>query len=170
MVTLPFQLPFFRKSPDRTWIVQKAVREVEAGRRLAIYDRETGLFAYWYLLLRFEEERKRAERYGHHLSVMLVELRGDADFVDRDGVTAWLQHRMRSCDLATHLGDGRYLVLMPETDAEAAATGAGRLSAQFKDAVAIGLTAFPADGTELLELETVACERLSLQHAVRKVA
>ena len=37
-------------------------KQVEEGRKLAIYDRETGLYAYWYLVLRGEDECARAPR------------------------------------------------------------------------------------------------------------
>jgi PleD family two-component response regulator len=161
MVNLRSYFPILRRrDPERDLIVEKAVREAAARRRLAINDRETGLYAYWYLRQRFEEERKRSERYGHPLSVMLIEVRQDADLLARDSLADWLLRRTRSCDLAGHLGDGRYIVFMPETTAEAAALGTVRLSEQFGDTIAVGLSAFPADGSKLVELEMAAQGRL----------
>jgi hypothetical protein len=40
--------------------LEKVSAQAEAGRRLAIYDRQTGLLAYWYIRHRFEEEAARA--------------------------------------------------------------------------------------------------------------
>ncbi len=44
-------------------------RLADEGRKLAIYDRATGLYAYWYLQMRAEEEMSRAGRYHKPLSV-----------------------------------------------------------------------------------------------------
>jgi GGDEF domain-containing protein len=162
MLGLRPRVPFLKKrDPRREIVIEKATREAEAGRRLVMYDRETGLYAYWYLAQRFQEERQRTERYGHSLSVLVVELRQRGGFVSRDKMTACLLKRTRSSDLATHLGDGRYLVLLLETDAAAATVSAARLQAEFGDEVAVGLSSYPDDGIRLADLQSVAQERLS---------
>ena len=97
--------------------VERVSREAEANRRLAIYDRDTGLYAYWYLTRRIDEEAQRAERYGHAFSLMLIRVEQGNNCAAMDKVTEWLSSRLRSSDLVTHLGDGRYLALLPETAA-----------------------------------------------------
>jgi hypothetical protein len=91
---------------------------------------------------------------------MLIEIRQDADLFARDSLTECLLRRTRSCDLAGHLGDGRYLILMPETTEAAAARGAARLTEQFEGSIAVGVSSFAVDGVELAELEAAAEGRL----------
>ena len=54
-------LPFRRKETPSE-LLNRAVEEADRGRQLAIYDRDTGLMAKWYLILRCEEECYRAIR------------------------------------------------------------------------------------------------------------
>jgi GGDEF domain-containing protein len=134
-------------------LIEKAAREAESGRRLAMYDRQTGLFAHWYLQRRFEEEAHRAERYSTPLSAILIEVKNDDTFRTRDEVTAWLGHELRSTDLATHLGDGRFLAVLTETGVDVASAIAGRMTERFPKMLAIGLGSWPEDGLSLRDLQ-----------------
>lgn len=142
----------------RDALVKKAEREAESGRRLAMYDRETGLYAYWYLARRFEEEARRSERYSRPLSVIVVEVRSDEAYRTQDEVRNWLDQSLRSTDLATHLGAGCYLALLTETPLTDAAAIAARLAQSFPQNIAIGLGC-PDDGASLEEVQKVAERR-----------
>ena len=79
----PFRMNFFRfgsrRRQDRLDLERKLTRQVEAGRKLVIYDQETGLLASWYLALRCEEECYRSRRYGRSLSLLVVRAVGESE-------------------------------------------------------------------------------------------
>src|SRR5437763_15180016 len=70
---------FARIRPREGAFTERLQRQVEQGRRLAIYDHDTGLFAEWYLAMRLDEECSRAGRYSAPLSVILVAVAPSAD-------------------------------------------------------------------------------------------
>jgi len=153
---LPRFVPQF--AADRA-VLDKATREAEAGRRLAMYDRETGLFAHWYLAKRFEEETRRSERYSRPLTVITMEVRGMQAREVQAELRDWLDQSLRSTDLASHLGGGRYLALLTETLLEEAAALAARLAARFPENLEIGLGCFPEDGSRMEDVQHVAERR-----------
>jgi GGDEF domain-containing protein len=118
------------------------------GERLAIYDRETGLLAYWYFSLRMEEEVVRCGRYGQTFSLLLLEAQtGRWASDDEKALFKMLGDSFRDSDLVAHLGNLRFIVLMTSTDAPGAMVVQERLEAdeQFRD-ISVGLASFPADG------------------------
>ena len=143
----------------REQILEKLSKEADAGRRLAIYDRETGLYAHWYLQRRFADEAKRADRYSRPLSVIVVEVPQADGFRSRDQMTEYLGQRLRGGDIASHLGDGRYFVYLPETEADDAERAAERIRWVAPN-VATGIAAYGSDGEELLTLQSIAEVRL----------
>lgn len=149
-----------RIAPHRDALLEKAGREAESGRRLAMYDRETGLFAHWYLARRFEEEARRSQRYSRPLSVIAMEVRcEDGAYRVQDELRNWLDESLRSTDLASHLGGGFYVALLTETAMEDASGIAARTAERFQADVAIGLGCFPGDGDTLAEVQKVAERR-----------
>lgn len=141
-------------------MIDKASREAESGRRLAMYDRETGLYAHWYLSRRFEEEARRSERYSRALSVVAMEVRcEDEAYRIQDELRNWLDQSLRSTDMASHLGGGRYVALLTETEMDDASALAARTAERFPEKVAIGLGCFPEDGSTLEEVQKVAERR-----------
>lgn len=103
-----------RTSPS---VIARIVAQAQAGRRLAIYDRQTGLFAHWYLVLRGEEECARAERYQHKLSLVIIEpscASRQRAWEVRDKIARWVQSQLRATDIAGYVGNGRFVVLAPE--------------------------------------------------------
>src|SRR5688572_2846988 len=151
---------FSRPQPEQhEVVVERLRRESEANRRLAMYDHDTGLYAYWYLVQRIDEEAKRAERYGHGFSLMLIGVQQGKNFGALDRVTEWLNGRLRSCDLVTHLGDERYLALLPETGHAEAQAGSDRLRSHCPQLVSVGVSAFPDDGGSRIELLAAAEQR-----------
>ncbi len=139
--------------------LRRVTERVSEARRLAIYERETGLLARWYFGLRGQEECLRAGRYDHDLSLLLVAAPAGTWTVEGQ-FADWLQRHTRSTDLCTHLGGGRYLLLLPETGAAGARALLSRMQAQ---AVPVegAIGCYRMDGETLEELQQAAEQRLS---------
>ena len=154
------RLPIFgRHDPSHDALLAKASREAESGRRLAMFDRQTGLYAYWYLVRRFEEEAQRAERYSRPLTAMVIEVMRDENYKTLGELTAWLEQELRGTDLACHLGDGRFLIVLTETSLADGAAIAARMAERFPKTLAMGLGSFPEDGSQLDEVKKAAERR-----------
>lgn len=127
------------------------VKEIAAqGRKLAIYDRGTGLYAYWYLQLRADEEILRAARYQKPLSCVSVwATTPDAIARVRDGLKGEL---LRGNDLAGYLNNGHFVILLPETPEQGADIVLDRLRTALGDQISGARVSFPADGKSFDEL------------------
>jgi GGDEF domain-containing protein len=149
-----------RGSPANEALVLKMAESAEAGRRLAIYERETGLLAHWYLSLRGKEECDRAARYNRPLTLLLVEpARESNTWAVQGQLAGWLKSKVRSVDTAGYLGNGRFVLLMAETDIAAAM----RVIACLQDDIAevqTGLSAFGADGVTFDNMYAAAWQTL----------
>jgi GGDEF domain-containing protein len=148
---------FHRQSHKQ--LIEKAGTQAEAGRRLAMYDRQTGLLASWYIRGRFNEEAKRAARGDRSLSIVVLRAPKATGFADADQVVTWLSGRIRPYDLATHLGDGEFMVVMPETAAGDAEGLVRRISSAVEGVVA-GVSSYPDDALSFDDLTEVARSRL----------
>jgi diguanylate cyclase (GGDEF)-like protein len=105
--------------------------------RLATTDPLTGLANRRHLLAELEKELRRAARSGRPLSMLMVDLDRFKGVNDRYGhavgdavlvaVADRCQARLRAIDLCGRIGGEEFVVLLPETDAEGAATTAERL-------------------------------------------
>jgi GGDEF domain-containing protein len=112
------------------------------GRRLVIFDRATGLYAYWYLQLRAAEEISRARRHTkgvHCISVWA----STPDAID--AVRSRLKDSLRDHDLAAYLNNGHFVVLLTETDHEGSEIVRGRILHGLEPAVTAGIASFPGD-------------------------
>lgn len=145
--------------------LDEALGRVNAGRKLVIYERETGLFAYWYIALRCEEECYRAQRYQRPLSIAVVEPDQTSDsWTVAEQITRALEKRLRKADLPGYLGNARFVLVMPETDQD----GALGVLRRIKEDVAEtrwGLAAFPQDGHDFDRLYEIAARRLDVEDA-----
>ena len=122
-----------------------AVQQMAAeGRKLAIYDRATGLYAYWYLQLRADEEISRSARYEKPLSCVDIW----AETPDAiEGVRAALKGELlRDNDLAGYLNNGHFVILLPETAAAGADIVLDRMRTRFGSEISGARVSFPADG------------------------
>ena len=131
-----------RTSPS---VIARLFAQTQAGKRLAIYDRQTGLFAHWYLQLRGEEECARAERYNHKLSLILIEpaiLASSSAWEIRDQVGRWIQTQLRATDIAGYVGNGRFVVLAPEAGPKEANMLIRRIRALIPD-IDVATVVFP---------------------------
>ncbi len=95
---------------------------MDAGAGLPISE-VTGLYRSWIFRQRLAEEVARDDRYGHYFAVLLLE---PADLLVLPSATDYaeaareLQHCLRAGDFAAQYDEERFVVLMPETDSEAA--------------------------------------------------
>ncbi|HEY5434736.1 MAG TPA: diguanylate cyclase [Candidatus Limnocylindrales bacterium] len=105
--------------------------------RLATVDPLTGIANRQAVLSRVDEEIARAARYGHPLSVVLVDLDHFKRLNDTHGhaagdrvlhhVAQLLNANVRAVDLAGRYGGEEFLVVLPETDVDAAGSLAEKL-------------------------------------------
>ena len=86
----------------------------------------------FYLTLRCTEEAYRAHRYGRPLALLLVEVVSGPDSVQLEKqFQSWLLGHLRASDVGGYLGEGRYAILLPEADADAARGLEARLRSEF---------------------------------------
>ncbi|MDI6856767.1 MAG: hypothetical protein QME71_00390 [Dehalococcoidia bacterium] len=154
-------LTWRRHSAAGDGLVEKAAKEAETGRKLVIYERTTGLFAYWYMAMRTEEECARATRYEMPFALAVVEpATGSNEWALHGLLSDWLQANTRATDLAGYAGNGRFLVLMVQTNEAAAVAVLERLRSQIAN-VEAGISVFPTDGASFAELYATAQSRLA---------
>lgn len=119
-----------------------------------------GLASAVYLSWRCEEECYRAHRYGRPLTLLVAELVGESDSSRAERkLQNWLRSHVRMSDIAGYLGDGRYAILLPETDREGARGLETRLRWEFPR-VNTGIAVHPQDGRNL-EVLVEAARRVS---------
>ena len=112
------------------------------GRRLAIYDRATKLYAYWYLQLRGDEEVARARRYGKPLSLISL-WAASPELIEE--LAAYLHEHLRDTDLAGYLNNGHFVVLLCETPHEGARIVLDRTLEAFGGRVESACVTYPND-------------------------
>lgn len=155
---IPFRRP---PKPRRKDLVQRASDLAAEGRRLAIYDKETGLFSIWFMELRSAEECYRAVRYGRSLALVVLEVEPNAQAQKVVAALAsWLMTERRRSDLPAYLGNGLVAILMPETDVRAA-DGARARICRFFPGVKAGVGCYPYDGGNFEQLKAYALRQLA---------
>ncbi len=105
--------------------------------QLSITDSLTGLFNARYLYERLETEISRAKRYGHPLSLLMLDIDYFKRFNDAYGhlsgdealrqVALVLRESSRETDTVARYGGEEFCVILPETDAGSAAVIAERI-------------------------------------------
>jgi len=133
-----------------------------------VTDPLTGLVNAEYLSLKVEEECKRAARYGQMLSLVVIEVKGFDQLVERHGrsvgdeslleIAGVLLCESRDVDVAGRIGAARFHLLLPNTPAEGARVVARRIGENLRQrrvavegaelviAVRMGLAAVDRDG------------------------
>jgi hypothetical protein len=141
-------------------LLQRAATQAESGRKLAIYERDTGFLAYWYLELRCMEECYRAVRYSHPLALMVVEPSpGHDEWTVQGEIAGLLRSSAREADLISYTGNGRFVAVMPETTRNGANKLAGRLRKGLPT-IDVAVSAYPENGETLSDLLQAAVLQL----------
>ncbi|MBV9848395.1 MAG: sensor domain-containing diguanylate cyclase [Armatimonadetes bacterium] len=162
-------LPYTRRDMERVRALanQAAAAIVNARHHRDVTDRAetdglTGLFNRRHIQAALESERRRALRYGHPLSVIMLDIDNFKSYNDTYGhtqgdvlikmVAGLLRANFRSVDIVGRYGGEEFIVLLPETTKEEAGHTAERLRQS------VAATAFPgfADDPEMAVLKTVS--------------
>ena len=152
----------------------------EQIRQLALTDPLTGLANYRLLLNALDSEIKRSNRTGRPFAVLLLDLNGLKKINDLYGhlvgsralcrVANILQIHCRAVDTAARFGGDEFVVVLPETEREAAQHVAKRISEELRNdgeqpsvSVSVGAAVFPEDGKTIDELLAAADRALYRQ-------
>jgi diguanylate cyclase (GGDEF)-like protein len=110
--------------------------------RLSVTDRLTDLYNHGYLHQRLDEELERAARFGHQLSVIMLDIDDFKQFNDRYGhpkgdsvlraVSSIVRQNLREIDVAARYGGEEFVLVLPETDLAGAAAVAERIRASME--------------------------------------
>jgi len=147
----------------------------------AATDPLTGLYNRRLFEEYFEKELNRARRYDLSLALIVLDLHMFKDVNDRYGhprgdevlrlAASTLRHSMRTSDFAFRIGGDEFALLLPQADAEQAATLGRRIRINFAAvmqphrmdfplALDYGLAVYPQDGDQTSVLMKVADDRL----------
>jgi diguanylate cyclase (GGDEF)-like protein len=109
----------------------------EEAHRLAITDELTGFYNARYFTGRVQQELQRATRYGHPLSLVMIDSDSLKHVNDRFGheegnrylveLAQIIRDNVRGTDIVARFGGDEFLVLMPETEPAAAVATADRI-------------------------------------------
>jgi len=136
---------------------------------LAVTDPLTGLANYRRLLDAFDSEVKRYGRTGRSFAVLLLDLDGLKKINDAHGhlvgsralsrLAGILRIHCRDIDTAARYGGDEFVLVLPETDSEAAQRVAERISERLRNddeepflSVSTGTAIYPQDGRTIDEL------------------
>jgi len=128
----------------------------------AITDGLTGLYNRRHVQSALADERQRAQRYGHSLSVIMLDVDGFKSYNDTYGhpqgdvllkmLAAILREQTREVDIVGRYGGEEFIVLLPETPKIEALRTAERLRAAVAGAIFPGF----ADDTDMVVLKTIS--------------
>jgi diguanylate cyclase (GGDEF)-like protein len=136
--------------------------------QMAFYDQLTGLHNYRFFSMRIEEELRRAKRYRHQLSLLMLDIDHFKKFNDTHGhpggnialrhLSALLKEAARETDIVARYGGEEFAIILPETTKRLAVEMAARLrlnieaspvamedGSHHRITVSIGVATFPRD-------------------------
>ena len=124
---------------------QKELRRSTALLRKTGSDPETGLFDRFGLLHRLGLELSRSQRYRRPLSMAVLVPDGVADKERVRRCAILIRERIRTPDFIAHLGDGIFVVVLPESNSHGTDAICSRLSAELQDATGLAFRTSSAD-------------------------
>jgi len=141
---------------------------------MAVTDGLTKLYIRRHLLQRTEEELRRARRYQHPLSLLMLDIDHFKELNDTYGHQAGdlvlvelariFKRTIRGTDMAGRYGGEEFCIVLPETDPEGALAIAERLRKEIEEyefvyeqkplkvTISIGIATFPTHSMEMKEL------------------
>jgi len=157
----------------------------EHARQLATRDALTGLANYRRLLDALDQEIKRHGRTAKSFAVLLLDLDGLKKINDAHGHTVGnralcrlanvLEMHSREIDTAARYGGDEFVVVLPETESEAAQHVAKRVAEQLRSdgeepplTVSVGTAVYPRDGRTIEELLRAADNALYAKKGASK--
>ena len=168
-------MPIWEKYSDLQEKIHELDKYVDELSGSALIDYKTGLYTRRYIDERIDEEIKRAERYQHFLSLVVIHFDSNFNLSKKtqkkdslqvtQKLSSLLKDRMRRMDVAFRYDDNKFFVLLPETDSEGGQLVANRLKNDFEEflyqgpvssekAIAVGVGTYPSDartGKELID-------------------
>ena len=143
--------------------------------RLSVTDRLTDLYNHGHMKQRLDEEFKRAARFGHSLSLIMLDIDDFKSFNDTFGhprgdillkaVSGVIRTSLRTMDIAARYGGEEFVVVLPETDTQGALAVAERIRADVEairldgpdselamKTVSVGVATFPDHAVSSLRL------------------
>jgi diguanylate cyclase (GGDEF)-like protein/PAS domain S-box-containing protein len=123
-------------------------------KELSITDSLTKLYNSRHFFTQLRHEVERASRYGHHLSLILLDIDNFKKYNDSYGhlegdkvlavLATAMRDNLRQTDTAYRYGGEEFTVLLPETECEKALIVAERMRKSFETAAL-----YPMDGSEI---------------------
>ncbi len=120
----------------------------EKTKKLAITDGLTGLFNHRYFVKCLRNEINRAKRYGHELSVLIIDIDHFKHYNDTNGhlqgneaikkVTHAMKEVTRTMDVLSRYGGEEFAVILPETSSDQALQTAKRICKSVEDIAVFG--------------------------------
>jgi diguanylate cyclase (GGDEF)-like protein len=171
-ITKPFNLDQIKivvaKTLERSRLRKKA-EEGELYKQLSRIDGLTELYNYTFFQQLLKTEVERAGRYGHQLSLLMIDIDNFKGYNDAYGHPAGddalrrlarvMSRAVRGCDYIARYGGDEFVVVLPETDQSEARTIGERLrtlvskttfdgareGGEFEITVSVGLATYPKD-------------------------
>lgn len=166
---------------ERTKELKELNKRLEA---LSITDGLTGLYNHRHFYIKIEEEMKRAERYGHPLSLIIADIDHFKHYNDTHGhpagdsvlkgVASCIKGNEREQDMVARYGGEEFTVILPETGKDAALMVAERIRECISGhpfphketqpggnlTISLGVATFPVDSKDVKGLVDKADEAL----------
>lgn len=176
------EVRLFEAVAEHVAIAIENARAYQRTKELSHRDDLTGLYNRRYFFDRFEKEVERAKRYNRLFSIILMDLDHFKIYNDShghlsgdralQGVSAVLSQTVRKVDIVARYGGEEFVVILPETDKESAAKVAEKLRQAVEElkmgadsthgplTMTLGISGFPLDATDALELLEIADKAL----------
>lgn len=165
------------KVKERTTELNELNRRLEV---LSITDGLTGVYNHRHFYTRLDEEMKRAERYGHSLSLIISDIDHFKHYNDAHGhpagdailkgVASCIKDNARGQDLVARYGGEEFSIILPETGKEEVVPLAERIRIRVSEqlfpgkdtqpggnlTISMGVATFPVDSKDVKGLINMA--------------